>query len=606
MKRIFRAYKELLIILFSKSPFLVIVIFLSAIITGAIMPVSVWVNSKILNLGLEVASGSIGFSAYTPYLALFVVITILPAIIGDLFNAAYIRPRVELILRTALKGEMLKKLSKLRYEHLENEESLKIIDSVYRRDDGAEEVASDMARIYLRGFITSMIASVGTLYIVGSVKWWLILTILIPVVIDAYISLKYSKDIYKEMASFWDKDRQYGVLGNMLKSRKFIIENTLIQASGFLVNTYRNRLSKRNREYEKYFFKHMRRKLAGKIIISISQIVNALLLLILYLNGELSIGVLVSLTLIMFTGFFDSLKGIMNIFLVSGRKVVVFEFYDKYFQLSESEYGEDDEIPTEFSIEFNNVHFTYPGTDRKVLNGLSMKIEDGAKVSIVGENGEGKTTMIKLLLGLFQPDSGEILIGGKPLGSYSRSVQRKMFGPIFQDFMRYSMTIGENIGIGDIDKIDDRAAISSAMQKAGVDSYIEAYINGIDTLLGRDFEGGVDLSGGQWQRIAIARAFMGDKPILILDEPTNQLDPMAESRIYSEFAEISENKTSIFVTHRLGSTVITDKIFVIAKGKIAQSGSHDELMASGGLYADMFSSQKQWYVQNEEVLEYVQ
>lgn len=602
MKRIFKAYKELLKILFSQSPFLVIAIFLSAIITGAIMPLSVWVNSKILNLGLEVASGNLGFVGYIPYLTLFVIINILPAIAGDLFNSSYIRPRIELILRTALKGEMLKKLKKLRYEHLENEASLKIIDSVYRRDDGAEEVASDMARIYLRGFISSTIASVGTLYLIGSVKWWLILTILIPVTLDVYISLKYSKDIYKEMANFWEKDRQYGILGNMLKSRKFIIENTLIGASRFLINTYRKRLSKRNREYEKYFFKHMRQKLLGKIIISISQIVNALLLLILYINGDLSIGVLVSLTLVMFTGFFDSLKGIMNIFLVSGRKVVTFEFYDKYFQLSESEYGEDDDFPTDFTIEFIDVHFTYPGTDKKVLNGLCMRIENGAKVSIVGENGEGKTTMIKLLLGLFQPDSGEILIGGKPLCSYSQRVQRQMFGPIFQDFIRYSMTIGENVGIGDIEKINNKEAIISAMRKAKVDSFTEAYANGTDTLLGRDFEGGVDLSGGQWQRIAIARAFMGNKPILILDEPTSQLDPMAESCIYSEFAEISENKTSIFITHRLGSTVITDQIFVITNGKVAQSGSHDELMELGGLYADMFNSQKQWYVQNEEVL----
>lgn len=602
MKRIFKAYKELIKILFSQSRFLVIAIFLSAIITGAIMPLSVWVNSKILNLGLEVASGNLGFVGYIPYLTLFVIITILPAIAGDLFNSSYIRPRIELVLRTALKGEMLKKLKKLRYEHLENEASLKIIDSVYRRDDGAEEVASDMARIYLRGFISSTIASVGTLYLIGSVKWWLILTILIPVTLDVYISLKYSKDIYKEMANFWEKDRQYGILGNMLKSRKFIIENTLIGASRFLINTYRKRFSKRNREYEKYFFKHMRRKLLGKIIISISQIVNALLLLILYINGDLSIGVLVSLTLVMFTGFFDSLKGIMNIFLVSGRKVVTFEFYDKYFQLSESKYGEDDDFPTDFTIEFIDVHFTYPGTDKKVLNGLCMRIENGAKVSIVGENGEGKTTMIKLLLGLFQPDSGEILIGGKPLYSYSQRVQRQMFGPIFQDFIRYSMTIGENVGIGDIEKINNKEAIISAMRKAKVDSFTETYANGTDTLLGRDFEGGVDLSGGQWQRIAIARAFMGNKPILILDEPTSQLDPMAESCIYSEFAEISENKTSIFITHRLGSTVITDQIFVITNGKVAQSGSHDELMELDGLYADMFNSQKQWYVQNEEVL----
>ena len=137
------------------------------------------------------------------------------------------------------------------------------------------------------------------------------------------------------------------------------------------------------------------------------------------------------------------------------------------------------------------------------------------------------------------------------------------------------------------------------MRKVGADSISEGLQWGMDTLLGREFEGGVDLSGGQWQRIAIARAFMGERPVMILDEPTSQLDPMAESRIYSEFAEMAEGKTAVFITHRLASTMITDRILVIGAGRIVQSGSHEELLEQGGLYADMFRAQKQWYVKPE-------
>lgn len=171
----------------------------------------------------------------------------------------------------------------------------------------------------------------------------------------------------------------------------------------------------------------------------------------------------------------------------------------------------------------------------------------------------------------------------------------KWFGTVFQDFPRYSMTLKENIGVGDIDHISDGEKIKLAALKGKVHSFADKFDKGYDTLLGRDFEGGVDLSGGQWQRIAIARAFMGNKPILILDEPTAQLDPIAEADLYSELAAMVENKTAIFITHRLGSTMITDRIFVINDGQIAEAGTHDELMQASGIYCHMFNAQKQWY-----------
>ena len=605
MKRLYKAYRELLGILFAESPFVVILVFVSAILTGAIVPVSIWVNSQIFNIGLLVASGEMPFTGYIPYLVLFVILMLLPVVTGELFVSSYIRPRVELIIRTAYKGKMLQKLKKLRYEYLENEDSMKIIDMVYRRDDGAEESASNMIRIYIRRLIQAAITTSGALYFIGSVRWWLLLTILIPFVLELIVTRRFYFNVFKEMEKFWNQDRQYGILGIMLRSRDYIKENRLYGASNFLVDTYQKRFSKRNREYEKYVFKYTRQHIIAQAITSIIQLGNALLLLMLYFSGDLNIGMLISLTLVIFTSLYGGggLRGFTNFIGSSVWHLKTYEYYDKYFSLSEDDYGNDEELPDDFTIEFSDVHFTYPGTDKKVLKGLTFRVEHGEKISIVGENGEGKTTMIKLLLGLFQPDSGEIWIGGKPLDGYSQAVRNRLFGPVFQDFVKYSITLAENVGVGDVDKINDKQAVFAAMSKAKVDVFAETLTNGIDTLLGRDFEGSVDLSGGQWQRIAIARAFMGDKPIIILDEPTSQLDPMAESRIYSEFAEMSENKTAIFITHRLGSTMITDKIFVIADGQISQSGSHIDLIEQGGLYADMFNSQKQWYVKNGEEAE---
>ncbi|MCL2741455.1 MAG: ABC transporter ATP-binding protein/permease, partial [Oscillospiraceae bacterium] len=283
-----------------------------------------------------------------------------------------------------------------------------------------------------------------------------------------------------------------------------------------------------------------------------------------------------------------------------GFHINSYEYYDRFFGLSDEDAGTEGGMPDSFGIEFKDVWFRYPGTDRDILKGLTLKIEDGEKASIVGENGEGKSTMVKLLLGLFTPDSGEILVGGKKLGDYPLSVRARIFGPVFQDFPRYSISLRENIGIGDVGEAGNDGKVMAAAAKGRVDAFAEGLKDGYDTLLGRDFEGGVDISGGQWQRVAIARAFMGGKPIMLLDEPTSQLDPMAEASLYGEFAEMVEGRTAVFITHRLGSTMITDRIFVIHGGTVRESGTHDDLMASGGIYSAMFGAQRAWYRQGGE------
>jgi ATP-binding cassette subfamily B protein len=591
LKRILKAYKELLGILFAESPFLVIVVFAAALLAGALRPLSVWTNARIFNLGLEVASGAFPFASYLPYLALFAVLALLPAIIDQFIIFSYVSPRCQLILRTAYKGKMLQKLKTLRYEHFESEASMEIIDKAYNRTENA---ARHLFPMYIFGWLSSLAASIGVLYLFASVRWWLLLAILVPFALETWLAAKYFSNIYEELEHYWKKERRYSILGDMLKSREYIRENGLFRSSDYLIDTYRERLAGRNREYEQFYFKHLRQNFTKGHVMKIAQLGNALLLLALFLNGGLNIGLLITLTLSVFTTLYNQLTGCVFIFLWAGYHINSFDYYGKYFALSDDVYGDAEEPPENCAVEFDNVRFTYPGTEREILTGLSFTVKPGEKVSIVGRNGEGKTTMVKLLLGLFQPTGGEIRVGGRPLSAYSPAARRRIFGPVFQDFIRYSISLGENIGVGDLDRAAGGEALAAAMEKAGVD-FAGTLKDGADTLLGRDFEGGVDLSGGQWQRIAIARAFMGDKPVLILDEPTSQLDPMAESRIYSDFAGMAAGRTAIFITHRLGSTMITDRILVISGGRVAQSGSHAELMEQGGLYADMFNSQKQWY-----------
>ena len=595
MKAVVKAYKDLFKVLFAEIPKTVILVLLAAVIGGFLSFLTVWVTGRIFNLGLNVVSGDIQFSAYVPYLMIFAVITIVPPLLLDLFNYSYAEPKCQLVLRTVYKGRMLQKLKSMKYEYLESEAGMEIIDKAYNR---VENAARHLFPMYLSYAVSSLVGTIGILWLFAGTRWWLLLTILVPFAVETYLSFKISTNIYDEMEGYWKRERSYSILGNMLRSREYIKENRLFGLSGYLIDTYSQRLNSRNKEYERFYFKSLKRKFTTGNIVKLAQIGNALILLRLCITGNLDIGMAISLTIALFTTLLasgGSLEGCTHLFRWGGFHVKTFVFYDKYFDLDSEKRGTHHELPDEFSIEFDDVWFKYPGTDKEVLRGLTFKIESGEKVSVVGENGEGKTTMVKLLLGLFEPDSGEIRVGGRSLNDYSREALQAMFGAVFQDFTRYNLTLEENVAAGDISKLNDEHAVSGAMKKAKVDDFADDLTDGRKTLLGRDFVGGVDISGGQWQRVAIARAFMGEKPVLILDEPTSQLDPMAESQLYQEFSDMSSGKTAMFISHRLGSTAITDRILVISNGCVTQTGSRKELLTTGGIYADMWNAQKQWY-----------
>ena len=250
----------------------------------------------------------------------------------------------------------------------------------------------------------------------------------------------------------------------------------------------------------------------------------------------------------------------------------------------------------EHSIVFENVSFKYPGTSRYVLKNVNLTFNPNESVVLVGLNGAGKTTLIKLITRLYDPTEGRILLDGRDLREYDVRALYDMFGIIFQDYGRYAETVSENIRFGDVEREYTEADIVKAAEQGNAKSFIEALPRGYDTPLTRMFEeDGLELSGGQWQKISVARAFFKDSDILILDEPTASLDPLAEQEIFSQFASLSKNKITIFVSHRLSSAVGASKIVVIDGGEIAEVGNHEELMSLGGKYCALFSIQAQRY-----------
>ena len=247
-------------------------------------------------------------------------------------------------------------------------------------------------------------------------------------------------------------------------------------------------------------------------------------------------------------------------------------------------------------IRFERVSFSYPGSDRPVLNNISLHLPLGEKLAIVGENGSGKTTLIKLLTNLYTPTSGRILLDGVDLKDWDIDVLRRRIGVIFQNFVQYQFTVGENVGVGDVEQLEDRKEWSIAAEKGMAKPFIDTLPEKFDTQLGKWFKGGQELSGGQWQKIALARAFMrSDADILILDEPTAAMDAEAEMNIFNHFRSLTQNRMVVLISHRFSTVRMADKIVVMANGEIIEQGSHEQLLAAAGRYAHLFALQAAGY-----------
>lgn len=316
------------------------------------------------------------------------------------------------------------------------------------------------------------------------------------------------------------------------------------------------------------------------------------------LAGALSIG---DLTLMV--GAFSRARSIMDNLVsglvnVSEQALFIKDLFD-FFQTNPSITSTPDALPAprpiRFGFEFENVSFAYPGSDRNVLSNVSFRFYPGEKIALVGENGAGKTTLVKLLARLYDPTEGRILLDGVDLREYRADDLRHEIGVIFQDYMRYYFLAGENIGVGRIDELGNEQRVTASAEKSLAAEIIEKLPKAYQQMLGRRFEGGVDLSTGQWQKIALARAYMRDAQILILDEPTASLDARAEFHVYQRFVDLTAGKMAVLISHRFSTVRMADRILVLEYGRIVEQGSHRQLVDLGGKYAELFELQAAGY-----------
>jgi ATP-binding cassette subfamily B protein len=293
-----------------------------------------------------------------------------------------------------------------------------------------------------------------------------------------------------------------------------------------------------------------------------------------------------------FTGIFDNLNRLYENGLFMDN---LFGFLELTPQMARP--AQPAAVPERFrrGLEFRDVSFRYPGRDDWALRQINLRIAPGEKLALVGPNGAGKTTLIKLLTRLYDPTEGQILLDGVDLRDYDPDEVRSKIGVIFQDFVRYQLTVRENIGFGRIEELDNRPRLESAAERGGADEVVAELPDGYETTLGRWFDRGFELSGGQWQKIALGRAFMRDGEVLVLDEPTAALDAEREHEIFQRFRELTEGKIAVLISHRFSTVRMADRIAVLENGQITELGSHEELVAAGGTYARLFEMQASGY-----------
>ena len=441
--------------------------------------------------------------------------------------------------------------------------------------------------VYITGIMISLFTQV----------WWIAVCTFVATIPILYIATKAGRNSYNADREMSKIDRRVTYLSSVMKDRDAVEERNVYEYTDYLNSQY-------TEEYEfarKFRLKVVRsnfiKQKSGGILTTFFSVGVILALLTPVVTGKLDFGMFVALMGAVF-GLSSRLSwGVNWIVEDLTKKREYLRDLTEFMMLEE--HADAIALPEKNmvfkTIDFKEVSFKYPGTDKLILDRITFTIENGKHYSFVGENGAGKTTIIKLITGLYTNYEGEILVDGISLRTLTQSQVKGLSSVVYQDFVKYSISLYENIALGDLNHLDNRESVDKAIKIVGLSETANKLKDGLETPLGKVLPDGVDLSGGEWQRVAMARSIVSKAPLKILDEPTAALDPVSESEVYNNFEQISKGMTTIFISHRLGSTKLADIIYVLVGGKIVESGSHSALISRNGEYARMWNFQAEWY-----------
>ncbi|EIF5083511.1 ABC transporter [Clostridium perfringens] len=521
------------------------------------------------------------------------------------YSIAWLRcaysPRVTKI-RTDYITMISDKIMKMDFKNTEDPEVLNkiksVMNAVMSNNTGVEGVYHTLLGLFGR-----LTAFVGYISIVLFLSPWILLFLIINVLISYALTMRVKKYEYSQKEKAADKDRRTFYVFDTMYDFAYGKDIRIYDLKNILIDKFKKFRGERIDISNDVQEKQLKVKIVDVILLVIRECVVYGYLIYNVLFTGMGIG---DFTMYFSTinGFGDWMKGILDDLANIKAQNMYLDDMREFLEIKSENKEKTRDIPIDssYEIEFKNVSFKYPKTDKYIYKNLSLKIKKGQRLAIVGINGAGKTTFVKLLCRLYEPTSGEILINGVNIKDFSKEEYYKILSVVFQDIKTFAFTVAENVSLENLEEVD-REKVLHCIEKAGVGDKINSLQKGIDTSLLKILDGeGVELSGGENQKLALARALYKNGKIVILDEPTSALDAVAEYNIYKGFDELIGDKTAIYISHRLASTKFCDVIAFFENGEIVEYGTHEELLKKNGKYSDMFNIQAQYYKEESGAL----
>ena len=592
-------------IVFEDAPVAAPIRALAALAAGAATgPLLVLATERFIATALEVAAGALPFAAVAApvllLLALFAV-QILETAVRGLADA-----RIETGLRRGFRTDLTEKRARLEYRYLEHPETADLLRRVASGPQQESQPTPEQGPVkqafddYV-GLLSVAVRVVGIALVLARLGWWIVPAVLVVTVPFVLLGIRSGQRVYELERRVSRQRRRANYLAEeVLQGRDAAAERALFGFSSYVKTRWRSvfeAVVKLEMLWNVRIW--VRFKSAGGV--AIAGIIVAMLAFLRPLQaGVIDVAFYVAAVMALMQAERVVAQELVQITSRLARHREFLGDLSALSALPETPRALTRRPPRQAfeALEFAGVSFAYPGAEEPVLTDVSFTLERGRHYALVGANGAGKSTITRLMLGLYRPGGGRIEINGTPIGDWPQEELNGLFGVVFQDFARYALTVRDNVTLGmtlGLPARDGGELVGASLRRAGLDEAVAGLPRGTDTPLGKVLPGGVDLSGGQWQRLALARSLAGAAPVRILDEPTAALDPLAESEVYRSYSQVAAGLTTLFISHRLGSTKIADRILVLDGGEIAETGTHDELMRLAGRYARMFTTQRHWY-----------